>query len=96
MWFGVLAAVTVGLVLLFGRFEKPIRDRRPAPSVWRPALATVALCGGLGVMAASGIVSGEGVHWVWPLLPVVAVLGLGVVPVPGRSTDTRQDAVLPS
>lgn len=86
VWLGVLAAVTVGLVLLFGRFEKPIRDRRPAPSVWRPALATAALCGGLGVMAASGIVSGEGVHWVWPLLPVAALVGLGVLPVPGRRT----------
>ena len=29
---------------------------------------------------------GEGVHWVWPLLPVAAVLGLGVVPRP-RSQD---------
>ena len=82
VWFGVLAAVTVGLVLLFGRFEKPISDRRPAPSLWRPAVATAALCGGLGVMAASGIVSGEGVHWVWPLLPVVALLGLGSCPSP--------------
>lgn len=33
VWFAVLGAVTSGLVLLFGRFEKPIRDRRPAPSV---------------------------------------------------------------
>ena len=84
VWFAVLAAVTVGLVLLFGRFEKPVLDRRPAPSLWRPALATAALCGGLGVMAASGIVSGEGVHWTWPLLPVVALVGLGIVPLPTR------------
>ena len=84
VWFAVLAAVTVGLVLLFGRFEKPILDRRPAPSLWRPALGAAALCGGLGVMAASGIVSGEGVHWTWPLLPVVALVGLGIVPLPTR------------
>lgn len=90
VWFAVLAAVTSGLVLLFGRFEKPIRDRRPAPATWRPALATAVVCGGLGVMAGSGIVSREGVHWVWPLLPVVAVVGLGVVPVPGRRPGARQ------
>lgn len=90
VWFAVLAAVTSGLVLLFGRFEKPIRDRRPAPATWRPALATAVVCGGLGVMAGSGIVSREGVHWVWPLLPVIAVVGLGVVPVPGRKPGARQ------
>jgi peptidoglycan/LPS O-acetylase OafA/YrhL len=94
VWFAVLATVTTGLVLLFGRFEKPILDRRPAPAVWRPAVATAAVCGGLGVMAASGIVSGGGVHWVWPLLPVVAVLGLGVVPVPGRR-PRHDPALLP-
>lgn len=82
IWFVVLAAVTAGLVLAFGRFEKPIRDPRPAPAAWRPALATAAVCGGLGVMAASGIVSRDGVHWVWPLLPIAAVVGLGVVPLP--------------
>jgi hypothetical protein len=80
IWLVVLATVTVGLVLAFGRFEKPIRDPRPAPAAWRPALATAAVCGGLGVMAASGIVSRDGVHWVWPLLPIAAVLGLGIVP----------------
>lgn len=91
VWFAVLGAVTSGLVLLFGRFEKPIRDRRPAPSVWRPAVATAAVCGGLGVMAASGIVSREGVHWVWPLLPVAAVLGLGIVPLPDRKPVAHPD-----
>ncbi|SDP48828.1 Acyltransferase family protein [Pedococcus dokdonensis] len=87
VWFAVLASVTGGLVLVFGRFETPIRDRRPAPAVWRPAVATAAVCGGLGVMAASGIVSREGVHWIWPLLPVAAVVGLGVVPLPHRRTE---------
>ena len=46
--------------------------QRPSPGslLWRPALRGRGPVGGLGVMAASGIVSGEGVHWVWPLLPV--------------------------
>jgi hypothetical protein len=89
VWFVVLGLLTVGLVLAFGRFEKPVRDGRPAPSLWRPALATVAVCGGLGVMAASGIVSSEGVHWLWPLLPVAAVVGLGVVPVTRPTPEVR-------
>lgn len=90
VWFAVLAAVTTGLVLLFGRFENPARDLRPAPAVWRPALATAVVCGGLGFMAASGIVSRDGVHWVWPLLPVAAVVGLGVVPFPGHRGRARR------
>jgi hypothetical protein len=94
VWFAVLAAVTGGLVLVFGRFEKPVRAHRPAPAVWRPALATVAVCGGLGVMAASGIVSRDGVHWVWPLLPVAGVVGLGVVPRPQRKPVAPHDPAL--
>ena len=80
IWFAVLGAVTLGLVLVFGRFEKPIRDLRPAPSLWRPALATASLCGGLGVMAGSGIVSAEGVHWLLPLIPLAAIFSTGTLP----------------
>jgi hypothetical protein len=32
-------------------------------------------------MAKSGIVSADGVHWIWPVLPVAAMLLLRVVPV---------------
>ena len=85
VWFAVLGAVTVLLVLVVGRFERPAADGRPAPSTWRPVVATAALCGGLGVMAGSGIVSAEGVHWLWPLVPVAAVLGLGILPSPAAS-----------
>jgi hypothetical protein len=85
VWFAVLGVVTVLLVLAVGRFERPPLDARPAPSAWRPVLATAALCGGLGVMAGSGIVSAGGVHWLWPLLPVAAVLGLGILPATSRA-----------
>ena len=80
VWFAVLGGVTLVLVLAFGRFERPTRDLRPAPSLWRPAVATLALCGGLGVMAGAGLVSADGVHWVWPLLPLGALLATGVLP----------------
>ena len=47
-----------------------------------PLAATLLLCGGLGVMAAQGIVSATGLRWWGPLLPIAGVLLLGR---PGRS-----------
>ena len=80
VWFAVCAVVTVALIAVFGRLEDPSVDLRPAPSTWRPVVATVAVCGGLAVMAKSGIVSDAGVHWVWPVLPVAALLLLRMIP----------------
>lgn len=79
-WLAVCDVVTIALIAVFGRLEDPSVDLRPAPSVWRPVVATVAVCGGLAVMARSGIVSADGVHWVWPVLPVAALLLLRMVP----------------
>jgi hypothetical protein len=73
LWWAVLALVTIGLVVLLGRFETPGPDDSPAPPVWLPVLVTVVACGGLGFMAGQGIVDAGGVHWWWPLLPVAAV-----------------------
>lgn len=80
VWFTLCAVVTIVLIALFGRMEEPTVDRRPAPRTWRPVIATVTVCGGLAVMARSGIVSADGVHWLWPVLPVAALLVLRVVP----------------
>lgn len=80
VWFALCALATIALIAVFGRLEDPSVDLRPAPSVWRPAVATIAVCGGLAVMAKSGIVSTDGVHWIWPLLPVAAMLLLRMVP----------------
>ena len=55
LWFTFCAIVTVALISVFGRLENPSIDLRPAPSTWRPALATLAVCGGLAVMAKSGM-----------------------------------------
>lgn len=80
VWFAVCAVVTVALIAVFGRLEDPSVDLRPAPSTWRPVVATIAVCGGLAVMAKSGIVSEDGVHWIWPVLPVATLLLLKMVP----------------
>ncbi|HIZ99684.1 MAG TPA: acyltransferase, partial [Candidatus Janibacter merdipullorum] len=80
VWFAVCAVATAALIAVFGRLEDPSVDLRPAPSTWRPVIATIAVCGGLAVMAKSGIVSDAGVHWVWPALPVAALLLLRMIP----------------
>ncbi len=80
LWFAVCGVVTLGLIAIFGRLESPSVDLRPPPSTWRPALATVLVCGGLAVMAKFGVVSEGGVQWIWPVLPVAAMLLLRMVP----------------
>ena len=71
VWIAVLAVVVLGFVALWGRFENPTRDTRPAPPAWLAVLACVLTCGGLAVMAKFGIVSDAGVQWWWPALPLV-------------------------
>lgn len=74
LWYAVLIAVTVGFIAVFGRFENPPKDDGdPDMAPWRPIVATVLGCGGLGFMAAQGIVGPDGVNWWWPLLPVAGV-----------------------
>ena len=83
LWWTVLAVVTLGFVSVFGRFETPRRDDSPPPPLWLPVLVTVLACGGLGFMAALGLVSSDGVHWWWPLITVGAI-GLLGLPVTAR------------
>lgn len=73
LWWLLLAAVTLGLIALFGRFETPRRDDSAPPPTWLPVLVCVLACGGLGFMAGQGIVGVDGVHWWWPLLTVGAI-----------------------
>lgn len=79
LWWTVLLAATVGFVSVVGRFESPAPDNRPAPAAWRPILAAVAVVAGVAVMANVGIVTSAGVAWIWPLLPVLGMIALGVV-----------------
>jgi len=73
LWWAALALVTFGAVAALGRFETPRRDDSVPPPVWLPVVVTVVACGGLGLMAAKGIVGDDGVHWWWPVLTVAAV-----------------------
>jgi fucose 4-O-acetylase-like acetyltransferase len=75
LWWALLAAVTAGIVAVVGRVERPRPDAQPwTHGAWRTVLAAVLGCGGLGVMAAQGLVDPSGLRWWWALLPVLAVI----------------------
>ena len=78
IWFVVLAVFTAGLVVVFGRFEWPRRDLRPAPQPWRPVLAVLGVCSGLGLLAAIGIADEHGLNGLILTLPVIGVVAGGV------------------
>lgn len=87
LWWLVLLALTYGLVVIFGRFESPKQDQRPAPAVWRPVAAAACVCAGLAVLASSGMVGADGLNPLWPLLPVFGLAVFGILIPPGRSTN---------
>ena len=86
LWFAVLGVVTVGLMSIFGRFERPVDDPRPSPPAWRPVLAVISICAGLGLLAAIGIADADGLNGLVLSLPVIGVVigGIARVPAWGR------------
>jgi fucose 4-O-acetylase-like acetyltransferase len=78
IWLAVLALATIPFVLVFGRFERPDVDHRPAPRAWQPVIAVVLACVGLGVLAAHGIANGDSVNGLAVALPIIAILIGGV------------------
>ncbi len=82
IWFAVLGVATVGLIAIFGRFERPAPDPRPAPPAWRPVLAVLSICAGLGLLAAIGIADDDGLNGLVLSLPVIGVILGGIVRLP--------------
>jgi surface polysaccharide O-acyltransferase-like enzyme len=82
LWFGVLGLLTICLMLVFGRFERPGRDPRPAPPWWRPVVAVLMVCAGLGFLAAIGIADADGLNGLILSLPVIGVVVGGVTRIP--------------
>lgn len=82
VWFAVLSVPTTLLLLIFGRYERPDRDSRPAPAWWRPVLAVVLICAGLGLLAAIGIADEDGLNGLVLSLPVIGVVLGGVTRLP--------------
>lgn len=79
VWLVALTGVTVPLLLAFGRFERPPRDPRPAPHWWRPVLAALMICAGLGTLAAGGIADDQGMNGLLLTLPVAGMVIGGVM-----------------
>jgi hypothetical protein len=82
VWFVVVAIPTLALIAIFGRYERPETDLRPAPAWWRPVLAVVLICAGLGLLAAIGIADEDGLNGLVLSLPVIGVVLGGVARVP--------------
>jgi len=78
LWIASLVAMTIPFVLVFGRFERPNPDPRPAPPTWRMVAAVVATCAGLGFLAAYGVSDEEGLNGVALALPFAAALAGGI------------------
>lgn len=78
LWFLVLILLTLALAALFGRFERPRPDPRPAPPAWRPVTAVLAVCAGLGLLAALGIADSDGLNGLVLALPVIGVMVGGI------------------
>jgi hypothetical protein len=79
VWLAALALVTALLVLVFGRFERPRPDVRPAPDAWRPVLAAAMICAGLGSLALGGIADDQGMNGLVLALPVIGMVLGGVM-----------------
>ena len=75
LWWVALGAGTAAVVALVGRFERPRPDPPGSPPVaaWRPVVALVLGCGGLGLMAGQGLVGPDGLRWWWAALPILGV-----------------------
>lgn len=78
VWMFVLIVATMPFLVVFGRYERPNPDNRPAPPAWRPLLAVIATCGGLGLLARFGIADREGLNVVALTLPFAAAVAGGI------------------
>ena len=92
LWFMFLIVLTALLMMVFGRFERPSRDLRPAPQWWRPVVAVLLVCAGLGFLAAIGIADEDGLNGLILSLPVIGVIVGGVVKPPLHRTATAKTA----
>lgn len=88
IWFAVLGVVTIALIAIFGKFERPAPDLRPSPPAWQPVFAVLSICAGLGLLAAIGIADEAGLNGLVLSLPVIGVILGGVVRMPGRVATT--------
>jgi fucose 4-O-acetylase-like acetyltransferase len=78
LWIATLAATTIPFLIMFGRYERPNPDLRPAPPAWQPVAAVIAACVGLGLLAALGVSDEEGLNGLALALPFAAAVAGGI------------------
>jgi hypothetical protein len=79
VWLATMTVLVIPFVIAFGRFERPRVDRRPAPPAWKPVMATILVCAGLGLLATGGVADADGLNVIALLLPLAGVIAGGVV-----------------
>jgi len=77
-WLAAMAAVTVPLVLLLSRFERPRRELA-APSAAGAISGVVLVCSGLGLLAYFGVGDENGLNWLALMLTFAGGWVAGVV-----------------
>ncbi len=78
LWIAALVATTVPFLMVFGRYERPNPDHRPAPPLWQPVATVITACAGLGLLAALGVSDDEGLNGLALSLPFLAAVAGGV------------------
>ncbi|MEX2622327.1 MAG: acyltransferase [Acidimicrobiia bacterium] len=78
IWLAVLVIATVPFILVFGKYERPNPDNRPAPPLWRPIAAVVVTCAGLGLLAYAGVSDEKGLNGLTLALPFAAAVAGGI------------------
>jgi fucose 4-O-acetylase-like acetyltransferase len=78
IWMAALVVMTIPFILVFGRYERPNPDNRPAPPLWRPIAAVVVTCAGLGLLAYAGISDEKGLNGLTLSLPFAAAIAGGI------------------
>jgi hypothetical protein len=78
LWILALVLATIPFLLVFGRYERPNPDHRPAPPLWKPLLAVIATCAGLALLARYGIADRDGLNAVALALPFAAAIAGGI------------------
>jgi hypothetical protein len=78
LWLAGLLLATIPFLAVFGRYERPNPDNRPHPPAWRPVLAVVCACAGLGLLAYYGIADEDGLNGLALTLPLAGLIAGGV------------------
>ncbi|MGD2140571.1 MAG: acyltransferase family protein [Burkholderiales bacterium] len=91
IWLTIYSLLLIGLVLVFGIFERVGRSSPPA-AAWRQITGAILMCGGLSFLALDGIggTGWLGLRWWVVLLPVVGAVLAGVKLLP--RTETKASA----